>query len=276
MLKAFISGIFPRQDELIGAINRYEKNRIGKDELRSIFEKCENEWLNLQKGLTYISEPLLSWNDFLRPFTLKLKNVVLGPLTRYLETNTFYRRPIFKGKPIKEFEILKSENEYSLPFIYDSNSKILVPGPYTFVKSGENLSGIDDWGLIENMAEIIFDESSKYPFVEFKESLINSIEDLKKLKDLYSTFSGKGYIFTTIETEKNFIDFPIPYAIKTKNFSIPDNIIIELVDVFSTKIIEFNDLPKNITFTTNESLEFLPYSIAIKKITSIKSILEVK
>ncbi len=276
MLNAFVSGIFPRQDELIGAINRYERKRIGREELQIIYEKCEKEWMELQKGLTYISEPSLAWNDIFRPFTLHLKNIETGPLTRYMETNTFYRRPIFKGKPVKEFDILEMKNEYSLPYIYNNPEKIFLPGPYTFVKSGDNETGLEDDKLVEKVAEIIFDEASKYRFVEFREPFIRDIDDLKELEEIYATFSGKGFVFTTIDNPNTFLDFPLPYAVRSEKITVPDNVILELVDVFSTRVTDLSHLNGNIKFTTNESLEFLPYSIAVKKIESMKISIGVK
>lgn len=275
MLKAFVSGIFPRQDELIGAINRYEKGRIVAEELYSVYRKCEGEWLETQKGLTWISEPSLSWNDIFRPFTLNLKNVETGPLTRYLETNTFYRRPVFRDYPVSEIDILKLTNEYGLPFIHEKGVKVMLPGPYTFVKSGELSPHLDEWRLIHKVADIIFDQASRFNFVEFKEPLVRDTGILKSLNNIYSTFSGKGYISTGIH-ENNTVDFSVPYTVNSMIRDPPDNVILGIVDVFSTRVEEFTNLTDGVTITTNESLEFLPYIIARKKVEYMKNLLEVK
>ncbi len=274
MLKAFVSGIFPRQDELIGAINRYEKKKIGSEELLNIFNRCEEEWIRLQEGLTWISEPSLAWNDIFRPFTLNLRNIEAGPLTRYLETNTFYRRPVFKGYPERNGDILEGRNEYGLPYIYRKDLKIILPGPYSFVRSGEYPIGLDEMKLIEKMSFIIFDEASKLRFIEFKEPLIDDIKILKSLEDIYSTFSGEGYISTSIY-ERAYIDFPLPYTLNVSIDNTPENIILGIFDVFSTRVENFVSIPDGLKITTNESLEFLPFIIAREKVRAMKKLLEV-
>jgi 5-methyltetrahydropteroyltriglutamate--homocysteine methyltransferase len=275
MLKAFVSGIFPRQDELIGAINRFEKKRISFEELEKIFRRCEEEWLDLQKGLTIVSEPSLGWNDIFRPFTLNIKNLEAGPLTRYLETNTFYRRPIFSDYPVKENSVLEQKNEYGLPFYIRSDSKVILPGPYTFVKSGEYPSNLDERRLVEKMAEIVFDEASNFNYIEFKEPLVQDLNILKGLENIYSTFSGNGYISTGIR-QKSYLDFSLPYTINTYIENPPENIILGIIDVFSTKIEDFQNIEDNVTITTNESLEFLPFRIAKEKVLAIRKLLGVK
>ncbi len=274
MVKIFVSGIFPRSDELIKKINKYEKKKIGVEELREAYEDEEKSWIEFQKGLSYVSDPLITWNDIFRPFTLNMENVEPGPLTRYLETNTFIRVPTIMGEPEIKLSILDMKNDYGINFILNRENKILLPGPYSFIKFSINRSGIPEEKLLEKISEIIFSQAKFFNYVEFKEPLIQSIGDLKKVSEIYSTANSNGYVFTNIETQ-NFIDFPLGYAVRTKNFSdVNESIIVELIDVFSTRI-ENLDIP-DISITTNESLEFLPFNISKKKIEIMKKLLEVK
>ncbi|MGC9176726.1 MAG: hypothetical protein ACP5F1_06590, partial [Thermoplasmata archaeon] len=252
----------------------YEKKKIGVEELREAYEDEEKSWIEFQKGLSYVSDPLITWNDIFRPFTLNMENVEPGPLTRYLETNTFIRVPTIKGEPEIKLSILDMKNDYGINFILNRENKILLPGPYSFIKFSINRSGIPEEKLLEKISEIIFSQAKFFNYVEFKEPLIQSIEDLKKVSEIYSTANANGYVFTNIETQ-NFIDFPLGYAVRTKNFSdVNESIIVELIDVFSTRI-ENLDIP-DISITTNESLEFLPFNISKKKIEIMKKLLEVK
>lgn len=275
MKKIFASGIFPRSDELIKKINKFEQKNETFESLKHAFENDERFWLESQSGLSVVSEPALAWNDIFRPFTLNLENVETGPLTRYLETNTFFRRPIVKGKPEKKGSLMEWKNEYGLQFIFDRNSKVILPGPYSFLKVSEIKAELDEKKLLEIFSEIIFSEAKNFNFVEFKEPFIQHIEDLKNATDIYSTCSSKGYVFTEVFSN-DFIDFPLPYAIKTENFSeLNENIVVEMIDVFSTKVENFSE-KYDFQITTNESLEFLPFKIAKLKIDFMKNLLEAK
>ena len=261
MNEAFVSGIFPRSDDLIKAINLFERNRITKEDLEEKIKDEKNFWLEKQNGLTYISDPAVTWNDIFRPFVMNAKNMEIGPLTRYLETNTFFKKPIIRNYP-EFFDVIK--NEYPDKPILENVDKILLPGPYTFLSVAEIENNLDRKKILDTISDFIFSLARKYRYAEFKEFIVKDINTLKSLGDLYSTYSGKGYVFTNIKT-KDFIDFPIDYTVKSENFkNLPDNVIIEFIDVFKTKLEDFSKIPDNIKITTNESLEFLPYSIAIK------------
>ncbi len=263
MNEAFVSGIFPRSDELIKAINLFERKKISSEDLEKRINDEKIFWIEKQKGLTYISDPAITWNDIFRPFIMNAKNIEIGPLTRYLETNTFFKKPIINNYP--EFgDIIK--NEYPDRPILDKVDKILLPGPYTFISVSEIESDLDKNKVFNIISDFIFSIAGKCRYAEFKEFIVKDINTLKSLRDIYSTYSGRGYVFTNIKTN-DFIDFPTDYAVKSDNFrNLPENVIIEYIDVFKTKIENFDHIPENVRITTNESLEFLPYSIALKKV----------
>jgi len=275
MKKMLVSGIFPRSDELVKKINRFEQKKETLESLMYTFEMDERFWIERQKGLSYVSEPALSWNDIFRPFTLNLENVEAGPLTRYLETNTFFRRPIIKNLPEKKGSILEWKNELGLPFIFDKKLKNILPGPYSFLKVSEIKAEIDKEILLDKLAEIIFSEAKNFDIVEFREPFIQDLEDLKKAAEIYSTGSFNGYVFTNLFSN-TFPDFPLPYALKTENnVDITDGIIVKKIDVFSTKVEDFSE-KYYFPITTNESLEFLPFKIAVLKVDFMKNYMVVE
>ena len=47
-----------------------------------------------EAGLDYLSDGLLNWQDIFRPFDEAARGLEPGPLTRFLNTNTFYRRTL--------------------------------------------------------------------------------------------------------------------------------------------------------------------------------------
>ena len=89
MWGAYIGGIYPRSDRLITATRRMSKD------LPQLFleEKRKVIMLQLKAGLNYITDPLLEWDDMLKPYS-KLSGIKMNGLNRFYENNTFYRKPL--------------------------------------------------------------------------------------------------------------------------------------------------------------------------------------
>ncbi len=99
--------------------------------------------------MTRISDGQLKWQDYLRPFSENLEGLVSGAdLSRWFDTNSFYRKPTVRGEvklspkkgkgfPINEYEILSrfgsSTNKKANKGTGKSFKRTLaIPGPYTF------------------------------------------------------------------------------------------------------------------------------------------------
>lgn len=70
----------------------------------------------------------LRWQDMFRPFTQIWKGVSPGPLTRFFETNTFFRQPVLEAPPAPGPGSLSDW----LP--RGPSARAILPGPYTFAR----------------------------------------------------------------------------------------------------------------------------------------------
>jgi 5-methyltetrahydropteroyltriglutamate--homocysteine methyltransferase len=134
LLPAQLTGIFARSKELIRATRDFDRRRTTFEELEKIRRADVKKIISLQKDFEFLVDGNLHWQDLFRPFT-KAAGIELGPLTRFFETNTFYRRPVIKGK-IK-FEPKEIERYIYLDLL-PANKKVILPGPVTFYGLSEN------------------------------------------------------------------------------------------------------------------------------------------
>jgi 5-methyltetrahydropteroyltriglutamate--homocysteine methyltransferase len=94
-IRAYAPGIYARSEELVQATRDLDRGRTTEEaaeeqrlaDLR-VFIEAQRE-----AGLDYFSDGLLNWQDIFRPFDTAAEGLHPGPLTRFLNTNTFYRAP---------------------------------------------------------------------------------------------------------------------------------------------------------------------------------------
>lgn len=134
LLPAQLTGIYTRSRELIRATRDFDRRRTTFEELEKIRRADVKKIISLQKDFEFVVDGNLHWQDLFRPFT-KAAGIELGPLTRFFETNTFFRRPVIKDK-IK-FEPKEIERYLYLDLL-PANKKVILPGPVTFYGLSEN------------------------------------------------------------------------------------------------------------------------------------------
>ncbi len=86
-----LTGLYPRGEALIQATRDHDRGRIPRDALEEAYARDYAELKALQQEGDWVSDGLLAWQDLVRPFG-ELAGAQIGALTRYFETNTFYRR----------------------------------------------------------------------------------------------------------------------------------------------------------------------------------------
>jgi 5-methyltetrahydropteroyltriglutamate--homocysteine methyltransferase len=156
MIDGYLAGAFPRSPELIEATINFEKGKLGQMELEKEFSRTTGELIKLQvsKKFGYITDGMLRWNDLLRPFTFGLKALEVGPLTRWFDNNTFYRKPIIVNK-------LGGNGKISLKIVYKDQMprkakwKAILPALFTFAKLSENKYYRDKLELMFNYSKIL-------------------------------------------------------------------------------------------------------------------------
>ncbi len=284
-IKTMVYGIYPKNENLRKKLSQWERDIIsGKEICEAIdAEKRRIYELFQDNGITYYTDPLLNWYDLFRPLALSMEGIELGPLTRYLETNTFYRKPVvnsiggIKADPKDFFEL--KENPPLPLFNPDKNTFLFFPSPYTFFK----MSTIPDRLDFSKFSHSILDNYKKIArvFGIQKIVLFEAVpyvnDDISFLSDFAKEFSVT-LITTGKLTENNFNKFsstleslitdPEYLDIAQKHSRIPG---MKFIDAHRTALEKADKLENfenydDLILTTNDYLDFLPESIANSKV----------
>jgi 5-methyltetrahydropteroyltriglutamate--homocysteine methyltransferase len=94
-MQAFAPGVFPRSEALVQATRDLDRRRTTEEAVEAQVASDREELLSVQQeaGLDLISDGMLTWQDLFRPLLEAADGLEPGPLTRFLDTNTFYRAP---------------------------------------------------------------------------------------------------------------------------------------------------------------------------------------
>ncbi len=123
-----ITGQYPRSEPLISATRDFDRNRIKQDALQQALQKDFQDFMELQKNLNHKSPGYFHWQDLLRPYAELITSTQASVLTRFFETNTFWRRLQGKGKPRLNLEPLESwANGY-----FFANGALAADAPLVF------------------------------------------------------------------------------------------------------------------------------------------------
>jgi 5-methyltetrahydropteroyltriglutamate--homocysteine methyltransferase len=94
-MQAFAPGIYPRSERLVQATRDLDRGRTSQ---KAVDEQAERDLAELvsvqqQAGLDLLTDGMLRWQDLFRPMLEATEGLETGALTRFLDTNTFYRAP---------------------------------------------------------------------------------------------------------------------------------------------------------------------------------------
>jgi 5-methyltetrahydropteroyltriglutamate--homocysteine methyltransferase len=100
-LKAYAPGIYPRSDALVQATRDLDRGRTTEEAVALQVERDFRELVSVQEraGITPLSDGLLRWQDHFRPLAERSEGLDARPLTRFLDTNTFFRAVLVDGEP---------------------------------------------------------------------------------------------------------------------------------------------------------------------------------
>lgn len=100
-LKALAPGIYPRSEALVQATRDLERGRTSPQAVAEQVASDLRELVSVQRaaGLSFLSDGLLAWQDVFRPLAEAAQGLDARPLTRFLDTNTFYRAVLVDGRP---------------------------------------------------------------------------------------------------------------------------------------------------------------------------------
>jgi 5-methyltetrahydropteroyltriglutamate--homocysteine methyltransferase len=94
-MQAFAPGLYPRSEKLVQATRDLDRGRTTQEAVDEQVQRDREELIAVQQeaGLDLLTDGMLTWQDVFRPVLEASDGLELGPLTRYLDTNTFYRAP---------------------------------------------------------------------------------------------------------------------------------------------------------------------------------------
>ncbi len=294
----YITGIFPRDDRLISIWKMWEWGKATGKDLEDEIRREAKEVIDLQvrADLTYIHNPHINWHDLFRPFT-KLENIREGPLTRFFENNTFYRKPIIVDKQSYKPGLL---DEYMFTDLMPKGRDWIytLPGLYTFYK----LSEFRDRGTaIDTIQNVILGamedlRSNGFRVIILHEPSIayeGEYVDTKTVKDLYKPLIESGFEYwlhlyfgdvnPVIGLLCDIAQYGFSVDLSYTPIEILDRIPVDrlslgIIDAQNSLLEDVEDLVKtirgfnarvkfkNIGVCPNTDLDYLPYNIARAKI----------
>ena len=302
MVEAHLAGVYPRSENLVAAtraavrgdLSQNQVDRILEDDIKSLV------LLEEQSSLNSFVDGQLNWQDLFRPFTELFTGVQATTLTRWFDNNTFYRKPIviekiaFRGNAIQNY--FRTD---LLP--RDRKKKAILPGPLTFALMSENRAYPSVADLVDDIARALKAtvrtlEESGYEEFQFNEPSIASPNLTKHELDIaeqaYETCAhGKGLLQTYFGDASHVIDALLDFAVQAIGidlYSTPleslrehdfnktlgcgcidgRNSLLESPDQLKSIILNARERlqPRDIYITPNCDLEFLPHSVAEKKV----------
>jgi 5-methyltetrahydropteroyltriglutamate--homocysteine methyltransferase len=98
---AFAPGIYPRSEALVQATRDLDRGRTTPQAVEDRFASDLRDLVSVQEsaGLALLSDGMLGWQDVFRPLADRSDGLDARPLTRFLDTNTFYRAVLVEGEP---------------------------------------------------------------------------------------------------------------------------------------------------------------------------------
>lgn len=174
-----LTSAFPRSEALVRATRDLDRGRTTDAAVQDLYRSTEAEVVRLEARLGLVPQTggYLRWADLFRPFALHWSGFEVGPVTRWFETNTFYRQPILHAPPERIPGALAPWFPSSNPSAPAARAKAILPGPYTFAGMLDNRSGETSEALIHRLGRLLAVEVSElrglgYGTFQFQEPLL--------------------------------------------------------------------------------------------------------
>ncbi len=155
---AGLTSAYPRSEELVRATRDLDRGRAGAGAVETLYAASEKEVAALEERLfTTITGGYLRWNDLFRPIAESWTGFSVGPLTRWLETNTFFRQPVLAQPPVRVPGTVAAR----LPPVLGQRpekARVLLPGPYTLARVLDNRTGESDGAVVARLGALYAEE----------------------------------------------------------------------------------------------------------------------
>ena len=159
IVRTGLTGPAPRPEPLVAATRDLDRGRRAAESVEDLYQSTEREVVALERRLAFesISGGYLRWPDIFRPFAENWEGFAVGPLTRWLETNTFFRQPILLAPPVRVPGAIAARLPPTLR-ADPASGRIFLPGPYTFASVLDNRSGEADPAVVHRLGRILSEE----------------------------------------------------------------------------------------------------------------------
>ena len=129
-MQAFIPGLYARSEALVQATRDLDRGRMTPEAVDEQVERDLAELVSVQQaaGLDLLADGMLRWQDVFRPLVEAADGLETGALTRFLDTNTFYRAPSATTEAPKLGGPLGDEYVSPLP----EPRIVTLPSPFAF------------------------------------------------------------------------------------------------------------------------------------------------
>ncbi len=136
-------GLHARSEQLVQTTRDHDRDRVDDETLHEAQTRDTENLLGVQThaGFTTLTPGLVTWQDPFRPFTHILENLHPDTLTRFLDTNTFYRRPEIQDDPQIDANGIPTLIPHHIPTIPTDNGLITLPAPTAWVTAARDDDG---------------------------------------------------------------------------------------------------------------------------------------
>ncbi|HYA58452.1 MAG TPA: hypothetical protein VEH57_08370 [Thermoplasmata archaeon] len=159
IVRAGLTSPFPRSESLVEATRDLDRGRTTAEAVEELFASTEAEVVALERrlGLDSLTGGYLRWPDLFRPIAESWEGFAVGPLTRWFETNTFFRQPVLLAPPVRTPGAIRARLPRPVREA-PSEGRVLLPGPYTFAGLLDNRSGETDPAVVHRLGRLLADE----------------------------------------------------------------------------------------------------------------------
>lgn len=301
-MEAHLTGIYPRSEKVVAATRAAVRGDLPQGQVDQILEEDTKSLVLLeqQSSLDSYVDGQLNWQDLFRPFSELFGGIQAATLARWFDNNTFYRKPIINGKVT--FKVKPIQQYFRADLLpKDRRKTAILPGPLTFALMSENKAYQSLADLVDDIAKALKDtvralQGFGYDRFQFDEPSISSKDrtkfELETARKAYETCAqGKGLVQTYFGDASHAIDelldFPVE-AIGIDLYSTPleslkehdfnkalgcgcidgRNSLLESPNQLRAIILNARDelKPHGIYLTPNCGLEYLPTTVAEKKV----------
>ena len=149
-MRAHLSGLHPRSEEYVEVTRRADRGKATAAEVAKQAAADEEALLATQSaaGLSELSTGNLDWQDIFRPLAEGSDGFEIGAVTRFFDTNSFYRQPTITGE-VRANGIAKrrelrvppaaatgdrkgARKKGKSPAGHSPRGLAILPGPYSF------------------------------------------------------------------------------------------------------------------------------------------------